>query len=614
MRLLLDVYDAGWNRLGEGPVATLTGARVTRMLDGVGTISFDVPATDGRALALLGVRRRFALVAEYQGVLRELARGLVLRRSFNETTSGATYTFECADILAELRDANTLVGRKYSQQTISSVVGSLVGLVAGWTASIEPAVGARVVDARFDGVPVLTALLELCKNNGVHLRVGATGKVVEVGVFGAASPVRVMNAETASAGMAEDVELALTDSISAGEDAEDVVNWVVPLGAGEDAASLRLRRSTRTTPYPIETMVGPDGRTVWYIRDTASIAAYGQSQRVVKFDRIKPLSNSAADRVNAANALYDAGVAYLERMKEPLLSYGVSLVGVKTRLAPGDKLGLRYKGRVLRDGEAVDYVDIDGAFWMMEVSERFGVEAGAAVDVQIANIDRQDGDVAETVVEALETISLRGLSPAAGVSCRSYVYPREIAPGFACVVPVEFTDATTELLRVRVRLKTSGFRATNVQGAHRHLVAQRVGWSTIVPTTALQLRMFGDGNGIQSISSLFLPAVSDPNADLYTFGAAGAVEYGIQDDSVTPSTVQCWVNGINRTAALGGPWAPSGGAIDILLNVGLMTGYLENAAGGLYQEHRIEFRCLGGRGRAEVTVEVYEVLQTIDVS
>jgi hypothetical protein len=45
-----------------------------------------------------------------------------------------------------------------------------------------------------------------------------------------------------------------------------------------------------------------------------------------------------------------------------------------------------------------------------------------------------------------------------------------------------------------------------------------------------------------------------------------------------------------------------------------MTGYLENAAGGLYQEHRIEFRCLGGRGRAEVTVEVYEVLQTIDVS
>lgn len=615
MRLLLDVYDAAWNRLGEGPITTLTGARVTRMLDGVGTISFEVPAADPRALALLTTRRRFRLFTDYQEVVREVGRGLVLRRTFNEMASGGpTFSFECADILAELRDVNTLVGRKYSQQTISTIVNGLLALASGWTASIEPAVAALVVDARFDGVPVLTALLELCKNNGIHLRLAATGKVVEIGAFGAASTVRAMNVEAANPAMYADTTLAFINTISAGEDAEDVVNWVVPLGAGEDAASLRLRRSTRTTPYTIQTTTGPDGKTVWYLSDSASITAYGQSQRVIKFDSIKPLSNSAADRVNAANALYDAGVAYLQRMKEPLKSYGMSLSGLKATLTPGDKIPVRYEGLVMREGEAVDYVSINESMWMMEVTESFGLDAGAAVDLQVANIDRMSGDIAETVVDALETLSLRGLSPAAGVSCRSYVYQREIAAGFNCDVPIEFTNATLELLRVRVRVKTRPFRATSVQGAHRHLVAERVGWSTLVPTTALQLRMFGDGGGLSSISSLFLPAASDPNADLYTFGAAGAVEYGIADDTVTPQNVRVRVNGINRTIELGGPFAPSGGNLDILLDVGLMTGYLENASGGLYQEHTIQFRCDSGRGDCEVTIEVYEVLQSIDVS
>lgn len=616
MRLLLDVYDAAWNRLGDGPVTTLTGARVTRLLDGVGTITFDVPATDPRALDLLTTRRRFKLFTDYGGVLREVGRGVILRRTFNESGNGGPmFSFECADILAELKDANTLIGRKYSQQTIGTVVSSLIGLASGWTASVEVATAALVVDARFDGVPVLTALLELCKNNGVHLRLAASGKTVEIGAFGAASTVRAMNVEFASPSLYTDATIAPISGISAGEDSEEVVNWVVALGGGEDAASLKLRRSTRTTPYTIQTMTGPNGRPVWYISDPASITAYGQSQRVIKFDGIKPLSNSTADRVNAANTLYDAAVAYIQRMKEPLKSYGLSLTGVKVNLMPGDKLAVRYEGLVMREGVAVDYASINESMWMMEVGESFGLE-GAAVDLQVSSVDRAAGDVAATIVEALEDISLRGLSPQTGVSTRTYVYQREISSGgFHCNVPVEFTDATLELLRVRVRLKTTAFRATSVQGDHRHLVAERVSWSAVVPTTAMQIRMAGDGDGLVSISSLYLPAVSDPGDDLYTFGAAGAVEYGIVDDTVTPQTVQCWVNGTNRTSALGGPWATSPGTeLDLLLDVGLMTDYLENASGGLYQEHRIQFRCTGGRGRAEVTVEIYEVVQTIDVS
>lgn len=615
MRLLLDVYDAAWNRLGDGPVTTLTGARVVRMLDGVGTITFDTPATDQRALTLLTTRRRFKLFTDYGGVLREVGRGIILRRTLNETeSSGAMFSFECADILAELKDANTLIGRKYSQQTIGTIVSSLIGLASGWSATVESPTAALVVDARFDGVPVLTALLELCKNNGVHLRLAASGKTVEIGAFGAASTMRAMNVEFASPTVYADATIAPISGISAGDDAEDVVNWIVPLGGGEDAASLKLRRSTRTTPYTIQTMTGPNGRPVWYLSDAASITAYGQSQRVIKFDGIKPLSNSTADRVNAANALYDAAVAYLQRMKEPVKSYGLSLTGVKANLMPGDKLAVRYEGLVMREGVAVDYASINESMWMMEVGESFGLE-GASVDLQVSNIDRAAGDVAATIVEALEDISLRGLSPQAGVSTRTYVYQREIASGgFHCNVPVEFSDATLELLRVRVRLKTTPFRATSVQGDHRHLMATRIAFGPVSLTNAVQIGVVGNAAGSVPISSLYLPASADPANDIYTFGAAGAVEYGIVDDTVTPQTVQCWVNGTNRTSALGGPWAVAPGTeLDLVLDVGLMTDYLENAAGGLYQEHRIQFRCTGGRGRCEVTVEIYEVVQTIDV-
>jgi hypothetical protein len=92
------------------------------------------------------------------------------------------------------------------------------------------------------------------------------------------------------------------------------------------------------------------------------------------------------------------------------------------------------------------------------------------------------------------------------------------------------------------------------------------------------------------------------------------IAYGISDDVQTPSGISVYVDGIDRTSALGGPFAPSGGNVTIDLDTALLTGYLINAAGGLRQEHTVQLRCSSGRGRIEAQVEIAETVQSVKLN
>lgn len=619
MLIWLDVYDAAGNRLGDGPVITLQNVSVSRVLDGCGTISFSCPATDERIIDLLTVRRRVRIyMNDAVNGVRELCRGVVLSRSFNEGASGATYTFTCADNLVILKDYNTLLARSYSQQSIQTVVNALIALAPGWTLTVESGVASNVIDARFDGASVLKALQTVTKNNGVHLRVGV-GDLVEIGAFGALSSLAVMGVEFASSEVYANPNVAIVESIDAGESAEEIVNWIIPLGAGEDEAALRLKRSTRTTPYTVENATGPDGRKYFYIRDSNSILNYGQVQRVITFKDIAPISNSRTDRINAANALYDAAAAWLQRASIPKKNYRVTLRNVKQTLRPGDKINVRYFGRVTRAGRTVDYVNINGDFWIVKVEESFNLE-GHSVTLDISNVDLVPEDAASMIVNTIEEVELRNLKPLTSAHARTYIYNEAIAPGFPVVVPVEITDATLELVRLRIKVKTRPFRITaqaaEASGDHRHLIAIRS--STPFGTGARRYYDFIDENATLPVTMILEESdiLGQTPGNLYTYGSSGIhshpLEYGISDDTQTPINITVRVNGVNRTSDLGGPFMPAGGNADFTLNIGKMTGYLEDS--NFYQEHLIEFRCQGGRGLIQVQVEVYEIAQTIAVT
>ena len=94
-----------------------------------------------------------------------------------------------------------------------------------------------------------------------------------------------------------------------------------------------------------------------------------------------------------------------------------------------------------------------------------------------------------------------------------------------------------------------------------------------------------------------------------------SITYGITDDTAHPQSITVSVNGVNKTNDLFGSatLAPTNAAIDVVADAGVLTGLLNNASGGLRQEHDITIACGSGQGRVEVTVEVYEITQTIAV-
>jgi hypothetical protein len=154
---------------------------------------------------------------------------------------------------------------------------------------------------------VLKALQLLADQQGLHLRLGTTHRRIEFGAFGEASGLTFINTQAAPAALYGNDDVALIERFTVEHSAEVAANWLIPLGAGEGVAQLTLQHATRIGLYTVQSMTGPDGQTLYYIADAASIAALGRIEKVGVF-YIAPVTNSD-DIENAANALYDAAYA-----------------------------------------------------------------------------------------------------------------------------------------------------------------------------------------------------------------------------------------------------------------------------------------------------------------
>lgn len=91
-----------------------------------------------------------------------------------------------------------------------------------------------------------------------------------------------------------------------------------------------------------------------------------------------------------------------------------------------------------------------------------------------------------------------------------------------------------------------------------------------------------------------------------------SLSYGLFEDTAYPRTISVAINGVDVTAALGGPWRvgdnnPFEGEFEI-------TDYLVNAIGGLRQNHLVVFSCAFGQGEIEFECDMLCSIQAIAVS
>lgn len=643
-----DIYDALGRRVGAGPVWSLTNATITRALDGAGSVTVSAPGTEARALDLLTNERRIKVYGlqpgaiEGQPTTRRLGSGIIRDVDMKGTASSWTLSADGPDSLDELKRKSVLLGRIYNGQTLGQIVSDLAGL-AGWTALLDSNLTAKAVQYRFDGVSALKALQQIASQNGLHLREGTTERVIEIGAFGTSSGLRLVNAAYAPPDLAANDSICLVETLSIKRVSEQVVNWLIPIGGGEGESAITLEHSTRTGPYDIRTIV-VGIKTYYYIAADDSIALYGQIEKVGTFKDINAISNSDADLEAAANALYDAAVAWLIRNKDRIDTYRVSVRKIRTTVRPGDKVRLTYKDFITNEqGIIVNYANVDADFWVMKATERVGLE-GISLDLEITNVDQMALDAAQIVIGAIDAIQMQQLRVQPYPSAGTFVYGYAIDATHTVRVPIEISNGVLYLNQARLFIKSTPFRAlskavatgdittsaggasaqtSSAGGAHRHLVFTNTNLGDYSPSL-MRTYLSARSDGTQNLA-VVLGASPDP-ADIYTYDAAAnhthsinipahthtvpalQIDFGIEDDSQYPDTMSIKVDDVDVTAALGGPWGVGAAAIDLSLDI---TSYLVNASGGLRQRHVVEFSCTGGQGWIETTVELRTTVQSI---
>ncbi|RMG88413.1 MAG: hypothetical protein D6712_03705 [Chloroflexi bacterium] len=428
-------------------IVNLVSAQITRRLDGAGEIVISVPTTDANAANLLGLWRRVRIfwISPIRGK-SQIGAGILLRKKLDIAAGMVQTAWTGADALAELRQVTTGLKMIYDDKPIGTIINDLVERVNGWDAAVDLAgVSYTSTSRRFDGQTILAAVRAVAQGAGMHLRLKRDG-LVEVGRFGADSGVRVTNIRKAGGMTAGNRKLALIERLSVVTDGYEVVNWIEPVwGAGNGV--LTLKRSTRNSPYPINETVR-NGRKIYTIKDDASIAEYGQIEAVVRMPDAPYLAGSIT---NAANTLYDWAVAQLNRKKTPQKTYAVSGLKLDSRVLPGDKVRLVYSGKIIQDGQIVNYEDIDDLFWVISATETYDMN-GSRFSWEISNVDIEPANAADMVADALLQMDISPLEQKLTASIARHTVSGTLAKGAAVEmtfnIPALVVDIGTATLRV----------------------------------------------------------------------------------------------------------------------------------------------------------------------
>jgi hypothetical protein len=615
MRLVVDVYDANGNRIGQ-PLRNCRRFSLSRRLDGAGDISLSFPSSDKRVAEYLTYKSRVKVWLDDGSSTREVGSGIINDDDFSESSSGASLTFKGVDLLEELKHRNTLSNLRYDKQALNAVVSDLIALVPGWsvTASIV-----NPITARFDGTSILKALQTVTsKLSNNHLRLSGWQQV-EVGTFGDDIGLRIFKPERITTTMRKKTNLAFIKSIKITGRSKDIANRIYVYGAGQSldtALTLKYATSTRSIAlgyaYDIGSIVR-NNRSHYYIEDAAAISKYGLIEKFGQYKEIAPLSAAEVDVTAASEALYDAAAADLARRIEAQIVYSVSLTNLKMTVLPGDKVRLVYEDPIVRTNEAGGGVQanrsIDALFSVLSVRESF--DGKHSVELEISNIDQHPKTLAQKLFTSIEELKVYANQIQPSVTAYPYSESIQIdAAGSAAeqkgIVQFPVQNFAYEVDRVQMRVRSEVFESTAKGaaggGEHYHRVFKSAG-TWINPIDGYTGRVM---NALKSdlTSQFSIIMVNASDDDLYTEGGSGDHThdpiYGVYRDTLYPGLMTIKVNGTVIAATDVTPVADMNNAYDATFDI---TPEILGKAGGFRGVHNIEISCAEGRGRVLVNFD-----------
>lgn len=242
VNLEVELLNSVLTIIGDGPLVNVVRASFTESLDRAGEFSIEVPATDERVIDYLASAAYVRFRAADGYVRTGLIDGLTTRVGRVPTVVVTGY-----DLLRELgvytcgwyADYRTAVGGGvYGNDVNSEIIPDLIN-GTGWSqGTIDAALGYYF--GSFNNFSRLAAFDKLRQALGLHYRQAATERQIDFGAFGSSSGCRLINVPHALRAQDANTNIGVIDALEIAEDKEDVVNLIIPFGAGEDGSFLIL--------------------------------------------------------------------------------------------------------------------------------------------------------------------------------------------------------------------------------------------------------------------------------------------------------------------------------------------------------------------------------------
>lgn len=373
----VDIYNAAGVKQNEH-THEVSNVRITDRINQIGECEFSLPAA---VASLIGTTTglKYRLYHEELGYLGEYTH-------YDETTDADQQqtTIKCYDRLVELARKTAGFGRSFTGQPYASLAAVFTNPF-GFTRTFEDGFDiTQVLPAmEIQGESFLRALDVLRQYVRGYFR-RESDTVMHFGDFSATTPAfRLYSPTFASASASGDY--GTITALSRERRGSGVINRVIPFGAGVGETVVDLRYATRTSPYLIQSGAFYGGDDVYFLTDATSLIAYGETDRVLSFTEVRPITNSAADLENAANAVYDLAAEFLQKNKDPIDVYSVSCVNLPSTARVGDLVRVDFHGVAELETGRTAWLALDNAtFFVTEIVRDFGDSGSPTAQLTIS--------------------------------------------------------------------------------------------------------------------------------------------------------------------------------------------------------------------------------------
>lgn len=236
----VELLDSAGAVLGDGPLLNVIKASFGEALDRAADCTIELPATDMRVIDLLPSAVFARLVADDGYTRTALISTRTTRVGLPPTIVLGGY-----DLLAELglvtcgwlADYKTDHGGGVYGDDINTYVLPDILANTGWSSGTIAASLGKFAGP-LSGLSRLSALDRVRKITGKHFRQGATERTIDFGAFGTSSGFRLHQVERVLRAQDANSAIGLITALEVLEDGGDVVNLIVPFGAGQDGSYL----------------------------------------------------------------------------------------------------------------------------------------------------------------------------------------------------------------------------------------------------------------------------------------------------------------------------------------------------------------------------------------